>query len=722
MAILADAIAMPIVFRKTQLKLPAFALSPAESEALSEAVKLTERALKILRRSEHKIAIAQLLINLSAYSAATGDYLRAVAAAEEAAALSPGQSAPLANLYMAQMHLNRFDDAVETAKRLATLENPTVATMREMDALMGKDDFPQVIQLYRERSAANPALLNEPQAICVLAGALFRSFETESAFKELENAAIRFPQHPLVLLAHAHIHEELNDLATAESYFNAAVQQAEGAFAFHTQQQLGLFHYRRQNWREAEAHLLGGLQDPLVSPFVTQYLICLYNLGRYRECLGLAQTLISAGDFNETIWELATNCHLQFKDLHAAEQLLNELVRHSPHLRHWLKLFEVTYRLHDSERARKVLKRAYAKHPNSFEVIVNLSGIEFAIGHYRRGFDLAQRAVELQPDNAEGHRAVLRCSLLSPETEQFSEKEKERIQASIAHLAGQEGSGVKPFEIKEDFSNLVELMRQLSETAGKAEELFSTKGLPMAFLARVLGKSQFTIWSGLTVHHRLFVPMALGSQEEQDAERSLAISSSDVVLDISALFTLKLLGVLALVPKLFHRVYVATTVFESIKTEVDELTAFKAPEGVLGYADGGLVFADIPSEAREVRKTFLYDLLSFVKSDVITLSGIEGSIWEDSRMRKTIENLGESGYSVAVAKGRNVALYSDDVGIRALAKNEHAVAGFMPQAVLRAAVAKNQLSPVHYEDAPALALSAQLQFHFGRSRDSHSCS
>src|SRR5439155_9142980 len=122
--------------------------------------------------------------------------------------------------------------------------------------------------------------------------------------------------------------------------------------------------------------------------------------------------------------------------------------------------------------------------------------------------------------------------------------------------------------------------------------------------------------------------------------------------DISALFTLKTLNMLDLLPKVFTKVYVATAVFESIKLELDELTAFKAPQGVLGYKDGRLVMADVPPETFETRKIFLADLLAFLKSEAVCLSGIEGTIWENPAARETIEALGEAvGHSIAVAKG-----------------------------------------------------------------------
>src|SRR5207253_6664783 len=139
------------------------------------------------------------------------------------------------------------------------------------------------------------------------------------------------------------------------------------------------------------------------------------------KCLELAQQLIKRGPFQETVWELATNCHLQFNDLQAAERLLEELVRHSADLRHWLKLFNVTYRLHDVDRARKVLQRARAKHPNSFEILVNLSAVEFATRHYRSAFELAVRAVEIKPDDLEGHRAIVRSGLFAPDALVFSD-------------------------------------------------------------------------------------------------------------------------------------------------------------------------------------------------------------------------------------------------------------------------------------------------------------
>ena len=50
MAVLADALAMPIIFRKAHEKLPIFALAVPESEALRKAVELGEKAIAIWRR------------------------------------------------------------------------------------------------------------------------------------------------------------------------------------------------------------------------------------------------------------------------------------------------------------------------------------------------------------------------------------------------------------------------------------------------------------------------------------------------------------------------------------------------------------------------------------------------------------------------------------------------------------------------------------------------
>src|SRR6266498_4712096 len=258
MAVLADALAMPIVFRKAEEKLPMFALSSTESEALRRAVELDERALAILRRSERKVAIAQLLVNFSAYCTAVGDFTRGASAAREAALMLPGHAAPLTNLYMAQMHLEEFSEAAKTARALAEIEPPEIATMREMDALMAQQEFPAVIKLYTTRISAIPRLQDEPHAVSLYAAALFRSFETDAAIDQLHNASRRFPNHPLLLLEQAHMREDLQELDRAEGLYTSAAKHAVGAYRFHAKQQLGLFYYRRENWAEAEKHLLGG--------------------------------------------------------------------------------------------------------------------------------------------------------------------------------------------------------------------------------------------------------------------------------------------------------------------------------------------------------------------------------------------------------------------------------------------------------------------------------
>ena len=59
--------------------------------------------------------------------------------------------------------------------------------------------------------------------------------------------------------------------------------------------------------------------------------------------------------------------------------------------------------------------------------------------------------------------------------------------------------------------------------------------------------------------------MAHGSPDEQAAEAKLAMTAEEVVVDISALFTLKMLNMLPLLPQVFKKVVVATATFESVR-------------------------------------------------------------------------------------------------------------------------------------------------------------
>ena len=208
-----------------------------------------------------------------------------------------------------------------------------------MDALMAQQEFAAVILLYTTKLAQTPALQEEPHALCLYAEALFRMLETEAAFKQLESAKHRFPNHPLVLVEEAYLREDLKEFDKAEKLYNAAAKHAMGAYAFHAKQQLGLFYYRRQNWPKAEESLLGSVQDPLHSPVIVQYLICLYQLERFPKCLELAQQLIERGPFHQTVWELAANCYVRFNDLRSAERLLEELATHSDRFTSLVEIF-----------------------------------------------------------------------------------------------------------------------------------------------------------------------------------------------------------------------------------------------------------------------------------------------------------------------------------------------------------------------------------------------
>lgn len=697
---LANALAIPIVTRHSADKVPSYGIPIADVAVVKEAANLMREAINRLRVSGRQKEVGELLVNYSAFTAEAGNFQESLSASEEASSIRPHDSAPLANLYTCQMRLERYGEAAATARKLREIEAPVIAVQREMNALMAADQVRETIQLFDQESKKHPALLNEPHALCLKARALFALPDTNAAITLLEDVASRYPRHPLVLMEQGRVHEERNRIREARDCYIQAERNATGPFEFRAKQQLGLFYYRQRKWNKAASRLVVQGQDPLRSPFLTKYLTCLYELERYPECLDIAVRFISGGTYERAIYELAINCHVKFHDLVAAEKLLETLVRKSNDLYHWLTLFEVTFRLRDTGQALKVLERAYDKHPESYQVLVNLSGLKFAEQDAKASLAFGLKALEKKPDGIEAHHAVARAGLMSSDSVAFSETEKEAVCKSARYLAATPGSGLQMVPIEPDFDTIRKMMKEFSEAAGRAEKLYEEKQLPMAFLSKVVGRSPFKIWTGLLNHPRLQVHMAHGSAEEQEQEGQLAFSADTISADSSALFTLQLLGLLDLLPKAYKAVHVATAVFESIKADYNELTMIKEPKSVLGYAAGELILTDISPEVHVKQREFLAAILKVLDSPTVKLSGISGSTWADKTVRKSVDTLGETAYHpIAIAKALSIPCYSDDAGMRDLGRNIHGVGSFCTQAFLRMVEAKGFVSGGQYEDA-----------------------
>ena len=190
-----------------------------------------------------------------------------------------------------------------------------------------------------------------------------------------------------------------------------------------------------------------------------------------------------------------------------------------------------------------------------------------------------------------------------------------------------------------------------------------------------------------------------------------------VSVDIVSLFTLKLLNLLDLLPRFFAEVHVATSVFEAIRSEIEQIESVKPGEGILGYEAERLTLIDTPADYHQKRIAFLEEILDFLSSEKVNLSGLQAAIWEDPKTQQLVQALGsEFTHPIAVAKGTSATLYTDDVVLRNFARSEFGVAGFSTQSLLRVAEERGLISSDEYEDSVLKLVEHNYVFIYDTAR------
>ena len=269
--------------------------------------------------------------------------------------------------------------------------------------------------------------------------------------------------------------------------------------------------------------------------------------------------------------------------------------------------------------------------------------------------------------------------------------------------------GLEEIRIRgEDFSEFFRKIDQVAEQTDLAIENYRTLQIPISSFAHMLGRDLFTIWFGLTNTPDLKLRSAFGDEEEKQEEYKLALNSNEIVIDLISLFTLKLTGILELIPRMFNNVYV----HQHSLDELNQIIEFYTPTGdgrrrSIGRIGDQYIANEESEESVQNKRSFLQDILQFI-FDETNVSGLrsEQTIISD----ELVDFIGKSpANSLVLAKEKSIPLYSDDRVLRRLAK-EYEVKGFWTQNMLRAAMEKEFLNSLEYRGIIQILLTNNYDF------------
>jgi predicted nucleic acid-binding protein len=267
-------------------------------------------------------------------------------------------------------------------------------------------------------------------------------------------------------------------------------------------------------------------------------------------------------------------------------------------------------------------------------------------------------------------------------------------------------------EVKDnDPSKMLALLDARYQQTTQALALYRGGGFPLGMFAHVVGSSLVAVWSGMVSRLDGRILAASGTTQDAQREAELLSGAQAIVLDLTALLTLAHLDLLERLPRRFMRIVVPRAVIDEI-TEV-LIRDFSDPVPVMTAwkERDRYVRQDITPESIEQGRKFLERIRAFVESAAEVVPTTKALELGKGDFEKFQEMLGRSGIaSILVAKEHGILLYSDDLWVRGVAKNDWQVDGVWSQTVVMSLQNHNIPSQDDYHQAVVKLVLSNYRF------------
>ena len=225
----------------------------------------------------------------------------------------------------------------------------------------------------------------------------------------------------------------------------------------------------------------------------------------------------------------------------------------------------------------------------------------------------------------------------------------------------------------------------------KVTDVYETRQITFESLAGVLRCSPVELW-GMLIGGR-YCPFAnfSGMAEDAQAEADTASQSDAIVLELTAILTFGQLGLLDRL-NARYKLFTIQPVFDAL-TEAHAKAAVAKPSLTIGKEGNAYVRQEISAEGLLAQKLFFERIIEFLRQHVTTLpvpSLLEKDTIVTDDLRRFLGPI--STAALFAARDEKLALYSDDLVLRILGRNEWKIRGISAQPILYELASKNLLT------------------------------
>jgi len=258
----------------------------------------------------------------------------------------------------------------------------------------------------------------------------------------------------------------------------------------------------------------------------------------------------------------------------------------------------------------------------------------------------------------------------------------------------------KEKKLPEAFTKMLD---QYRERHNRITEIYQAGNITLWILSSMLGRNVIDAWGYAIGNKELGIRCALGNLDERnEADALLNQESHSVAIDLTSILTLHGIGLADIVADNFELLIVPQSTRDLL---VEVLATRKGiqSDGFMSVGkgnDGKYVRENISKEQIEDNTKFLESVLDWVNKRCDIVPCREALKLEQSKKSMMYDTLGRPYAETGLlAKQENVPMYSDELWLRAIMRNEFGVTGVWIQPVLKRLVIEAKLPREEYEKA-----------------------
>ncbi len=262
-----------------------------------------------------------------------------------------------------------------------------------------------------------------------------------------------------------------------------------------------------------------------------------------------------------------------------------------------------------------------------------------------------------------------------------------------------------------DVSPILAAVEQRDRLVSAAVSVYREGRLTIEILGRLTGHASLETWGYLVGARSRGILMSRGGVGDLQKDAVLLHKREAICLDVLALRTLDVLGLLPRVAK-SYRLLTTQALLDDLGEQAARIRVGPKPSGVIGREDGRFVFQEVGPDDLEAQAKVPEHLLTFSRSEARSVPTYESALSLDPEaLRRLVETFGASAiFTALAAREHGAVMVSDDVAFREVAAAELGTPGVSSQSLLLALLGRGTLSEDEYLEA--LTRLATLHYHF----------